>query len=116
MTNEEANFIMHAGKKGMRWGVRKQSPRTQSVLAARKTAMGPILPKKGNLLGRSPDQLNVRNLKKSGASKSDIYAAKKKRDENWVEANKILGRDVAAALAIGIGAVTISSIMEKKLG
>jgi len=113
MTNEEANYLMHAGKKGMRWGVRNQSPRTQSVLAARKTAMGSIIPKKGNLLGRSPDQLRVRDLKKSGASKADIYAAKKKRDENWVEANKVLGRDVAASIGIVAAAVTISSIMNK---
>ena len=25
MNNEQANFIMHAGKKGMKWGVRKSS-------------------------------------------------------------------------------------------
>ncbi len=42
MTNEQANFIMHAGKKGMKWGVRSANPKygersvyDRNILAAR---------------------------------------------------------------------------------
>jgi len=116
MTHDEAEeFLAHYGKMGMKWGRRSNrtpSARSQSIDAARKQALAPnlLIGPKGNRLNRTKDDLKIRELKKSGASKAAIYEAKKTRDQNWVEANKLKGREVAGLVLVAAAGVTLASI------
>lgn len=125
MTNEEANFIMHAGKKGMKWGVRNTINRARVGIKNRDSAI--IEGRKNSsrdrqglyglkeLVGQSPNQKATRAAKANYKAtpeykKFQEFKNKKSNDRynsNLYTSKEAVGLILAYAGGAAIGALSV---------
>ncbi len=107
MTNEEANFIMHAGKKGMKWGVRMKQ-RNEAIRTARvkSAAVDDELNRSASaaksLNKYAPGSASARVAEKRADRAADAWL----KDPNTAMAAKLTSGEIAAVSILGAAAAT----------
>ena len=110
MTNEEANFIMHSGKKGMRWGVRSAT-RSAAIKTARKDSGNNGLGIKG-LLRKDPNSQAIKKARASGNIALEKKLTVKQQSDRAVS-TLLTGKEKAAAVLLAVGIVAVQTIGPK---
>jgi len=113
VTNEEANFIMHAGKKGMKWGVRS-AVRSQAIKTARRDSGNTgIIGLKG-ILGKDPNNQAIKKARATGNTALEKKLIVKQQSDRAVS-SLLTGKETAAVIIGSVGFVAISEIVKSKL-